>query len=157
MLLKSSIFFILLITIITTNIYILISVAGLMIISNLLFNKDLKKSIKRMKYVFLLYFTTVLFQLFMIQDGEVIFKFYNFYITWRGVTQVGINFLRIFDILLISWLINARNIFTGRLKRYNELIDIIIELVPEVFVLFRKKLKFNSFFRHILKQIEGKI
>ncbi len=157
MLLKSSIFLILLITIITTNIYILITIAGLMILSNLLFNKNLKKSIKRMKYVFLLYFTTVLFQLFMIQDGEVIFKFYNFYITWRGVTQVGINFLRIFDILLISWLINARNIFTGRLKRYNELIDIIIELVPEVFVLFRKKLKFNSFFRHILKQIEGKI
>ena len=157
MLLKSSIFLILLTTIITTNIYILTIVAGLMIISNLLFNKNLKSSIKKMKYVFLLYFTTVLFQLFMIQDGEVIFKFYNYYITWRGVTQVGINFLRIFDILLISWLINARNIFTGRLQRYNELIDIIIELVPEVFILFKKKLKFNSFFRHTLKQIEGKI
>ena len=157
MLLKSSIFFLLLLTILTSNIYILITVAGLMMFSNLLFNKNLKISVKRMKYVFLLYFTTILFQLFMIQDGEVIFKFYNIYITWRGVTQVGINFLRIFDILLISWLINAQNIFTGRFQRYNELIDIIIELVPEVFVLFRKKMKFKGFFRHILKQIEGKI
>ncbi|RUA06516.1 MAG: hypothetical protein DSY38_04160 [Fusobacteria bacterium] len=157
MLLKSSIFLILLLTILTSNIYILITVAGLMILSNLLFNKTLKSSIKKMKYVFLLYFTTVLFQLFMIQEGEVIFKIYNYYITWDGLIQVGINFLRIFDILLISWLINAQNIFTGRFKRYNELIDIIIELVPEVFVLFRKKMRFKLFFRHILKQIEGKI
>jgi len=157
MLLKSSIFFILLLTILTSNIYILIIVAGLMIFSNLLFNKNLKNSMRKMKYVFLLYFTTILFQLVMIQDGEVIFKFYNFYITWRGVTQVGINFLRIFDILLISWLINAQNIFTGRFQRYNELIDVIIELVPEVFVLFKKRMKFKAFFRHILKQIEGKI
>jgi len=104
-----------------------------------------------------LYFTTVLFQLFMIQEGEVIFKIYNYYITWDGLIQVGINFLRIFDILLISWLINAQEIFTGRFRRYNELIDIIIELVPEVFVLFRKKMRFKLFFRHILKQIEGKI
>ena len=157
MLLKSSVFLILLLTILTSNIYILIIVAGLIIISNLLFNKNLKKSIKKMKYVFLLYFTTILFQLLMIQDGEVIFKFYNFYITWNGVTQIGINFLRIFDILLISWLINAQNIFTGRLKRYNELIDIIIELVPEVFILFKKKMRFKAFFRHILKQIESRI
>ncbi|MGB6129045.1 MAG: hypothetical protein WBG30_09865, partial [Psychrilyobacter sp.] len=63
MLLKSSIFFILLLTILTSNIYILVIVAGLMILSNLLFNKNLKKSMKRMKYVFLFYFTTVLFQL----------------------------------------------------------------------------------------------
>jgi len=128
-----------------------------MIIWNLLFNKNLKSSIKKMKYVFLLYFTTILFQLFMIQDGEVIFKIYDFYITWRGVTQVGVNFLRIFDILLISWIINAQTIFTGKLKRYNELIDVIIELVPEVFILFKKKLRFKSFFRHIIKQIESKI
>ncbi|MCK5779556.1 MAG: hypothetical protein KAH04_00945 [Psychrilyobacter sp.] len=157
MLLKSSIVLILLLTILTTNTYILIIIAGLMIASNLLFNKKIKSSIKKMKYVFLLYFTTVLFQLFMIQDGEVIFKIYNFYITWRGVTLVGVNFLRIFDILLISWLINAQNIFTGRLRRYNELIDIIIELVPEVFILFKKRLRFKLFFRHIIKQIEGKI
>lgn len=157
MLLKSSIVLILLLTILTTNTYILIIIAGLMIASNLLFNKKIKSSIKKMKYVFLLYFTTVLFQLFMIQDGEVIFKIYNFYITCRGVTLVGVNFLRIFDILLISWLINAQNIFTGRLRRYNELIDIIIELVPEVFVLFKKRLRFKLFFRHIIKQIEGKI
>lgn len=157
MLLKSSIGFLLLLTILTSNIYILIIVAGLMIFSNLLFNKNLKYYIKKMKYVFLFYLTTILFQLFMIQDGEVIFKFYNFYITWRGIIQIGINFLRIFDILLISWLINAQNIFTGRLQRYNELIDTILELIPEVFVLFKKKMKFKSFFRHILKQIESKI
>lgn len=157
MLLKSSIFFILLLTILTSNIYILITVAGLMIFSNLLFNKNLKVYINRIKYVFFLYFTTILFQLLMIQDGEVIFKFYNFYITWRGITQVGINFLRISDILLISWLINAQNIFTGRFQRYNKLIDTIIELVPEIFILFKKKMKFKAFFRHILKQIEGKI
>lgn len=157
MLLKSSIIFILLLTILTSNIYILIIVAGLMIFSNLLFNKNLKIYIKRMKYVFFIYFTTIFFQLLMIQDGEVIFKFYNFYITWRGVIQIGINFLRIFDILLISWLINAQNIFTGRFQRYNKLIDTIMELVPEIFVLFKKKMKFKAFLRHILKQIEGKI
>jgi len=157
MLLKSSIIFILLLTILTSNIYILIIVAGLMIFSNLLFNKNLKYYIGKMKYVFLLYFTTILFQLFMIQDGEVIVKIYSFYITWRGITQIGINFLRILDILLVSWLINAQNIFTGKFQRYNKLIDTIMELVPEIFVLFKKKMRFKSFFRHILKQIESKI
>jgi hypothetical protein len=93
----------------------------------------------------------------MIQDGEVILKFHSFYITWNGVIQVGINFLRIFDILLISWLINAQNIFTGKLKRYNQLIEIIVELVPEVFVLFKKRMGFKWFFRHILKQVRSKI
>jgi hypothetical protein len=157
MLLKSSIFFLLALTIISSNIYILFTVAGLMILSNLLFNKEFKSSIKKIKYVFLLYFTTILFQLFMNQEGEVLFKFYKYYITRDGVFIVLVNFLRILDILLISWIINAQNIFTGRFRRYNELVDIIIELVPEVFILFRKKMGFKTFFRHILKQINSKI
>ncbi len=157
MLLKSSIIITLLLTVITSNIYILTTIAGLMIISNLLFNKTLKNDLKKIKYVFFLYLITIIFQLFMVQEGKVIIKIYNIYITWDGVFRIGTNFLRIFDLLLVSWLINAQSIFTGRLKRYNELIDIIIELVPEIFVLFKKKMRFNYFFKHILKQIQGKI
>ena len=38
--------------------------------------------------------------------------------------------------------------------KYKRVTENVLELVPEVFVMFRKKMTLKKFFRHILKKIK---
>jgi len=53
----------------------------------------------------------------------------------------------------MSWLINEMKLLTGRFSKYQKIIDTVIDLVPEVFVLFKKRMKTKNFTRYILKDI----
>lgn len=155
MLLKSSLFILLVLNIFFNNFKILVSVFVLILVLNLIFNKNKKKYIKRLGILLFFYFSTFFIQLFYVQEGKVLFKIYNFYITEQGLINFSINFIRILNLILLSWLINEINIFKGRFKKYQKIIDTVIDLVPEVFILFKKKMKLKYFYKYIIKKIKN--
>jgi len=157
MLLKISLILGVLSVILTNNIFYLFFVGFLLILSNILLNKKFLKSLKKILFVLLIYATTLLVQLFLIQEGEVLFKLAGLYVTKEGLVRMLINLLRVVDMLFFSWLINAINPFKGKLGKYNRVIEIVVEMIPEALVLIKKKMKFRAFFRHIFKEAENKI
>ena len=153
MLLKSSLFILLLVNIFTSNLIILSAILIVVLILNLTLNKNLKKHARQLKILLFFYLSTFLIQLYYGQQGKVLFKFYNFYITQEGLINFGVSFIRILNLILMSWLINEIKLLTGRFSKYQKIIDTVIDLVPEVFILFKKKMKAKSFTRYILKDI----
>ena len=134
MLLKSSLFILLLVNIFTSNLIILSAILIVVLILNLTLNKNLKKHVRQLKILLFFYLSTFLIQLYYGQQGKVLFKFYSFYITQEG-------------------LINEMKLLTGRFSKYQKIIDTVIDLVPEVFILFKKRMKAKNFTRYILKDI----
>ena len=153
MLLKSSLFILLLVNIFTSNLIILSAILIVVLNLNLALNKNLKKHSKQLKVLLFFYLSTFLIQLYYGQQGKVLFKFYNFYITQEGLINFGVSFIRILNLILMSWLINEMKLLTGRFSKYQKIIDTVIDLVPEVFTLFKKKMKAKNFTRYILKDI----
>ena len=153
MLLKSSLFILLLVNIFTSNLIILSVILIIVLILNFTLNKNLRKHSKQLKVLLFFYLSTFLIQLYYGQQGKVLFKFYNFYITEEGLINFGVSFIRILNLILMSWLINEMKLLTGRFSKYQKIIDTVIDLVPEVFTLFKKKMKAKNFTRYILKDI----
>ena len=153
MLLKSSLFILLLVNIFTSNLIILSTSLIVVLILNLILNKNLRKHSKQLKVLLFFYLSTFLIQLYYGQQGKVLFKFYNFYITQEGLINFGVSFIRILNLILMSWLINEMKLLTGRFSKYQKIIDTVIDLVPEVFTLFKKRMKAKNFTRYILKDI----
>lgn len=157
MLLKSSLFLLLLSNIFINNLKIMCSISIILLLLNITLNKDLKNNLNRMKFLFFLYFSTCLIQLFYKQEGRVLFKIANFYITEEGMFNFLLNFLRIFNLLMISWIVSAKKIVSGKFNKYQKVIETVIDLVPQALVLIKKRMRIKWFFRHILKQIKVKI
>ena len=153
MLLKSSLFILLLVNIFISNLIILSAILVVVLILNLTLNKNLRKHARQLKVLLFFYLSTFLIQLYYGQQGKVLFKFYNFYITQEGLINFGVSFIRILNLILMSWLINEMKLLTGRFSKYQKIIDTVIDLVPEVFVLFKKRMKTKNFTRYILKDI----
>ena len=153
MLLKSSLFILLLVNIFTSNLLILSGILLAVLILNLCLNKNLKKHSRQLKVLLFFYLSTFLVQLYYGQQGKVLFKFYNFYLTQEGLMNFGVSFIRILNLVLMSWLINEMKLLTGRFSKYQKIIDTVIDLVPVVFVLFKKRMKAKNFTRYILKDI----
>lgn len=154
--LKSSILALLVVSIFADDLKFIAVIFLLAIVLNMIYNKNLFENIKRIKILFLLYLITSIFQLFYKQEGKIILKIYNFYLTQEGIIGFIKNYIRIINLILISWIINSQNIFKGRFKKYQNIIENVINLIPEVFTLVKKKMKLKYFFRYILKQITVK-
>jgi len=137
----------------TSNLIILSTILIVVLILNLILNKNLRKHSKQLKVLLFFYLSTFLIQLYYGQQGKVLFKFYNFYITQEGLINFGVSFIRILNLILMSWLINEMKLLTGRFSKYQKIIDTVIDLVPEVFTLFKKRMKAKNFTRYILKDI----
>lgn len=154
--LKSSILALLVVSIFIDDLKFIAVIFLLAIVLNMIYNKNFFENIKRIKILFLLYLITSIFQLFYKQEGKIILKIYNFYLTQEGIIGFIKNYIRIINLILISWIINSQNIFKGRFKKYQNIIENVINLIPEVFTLVKKKMKLKYFFRYILKQITVK-
>lgn len=157
MLLKSSLFLLLLSNIFINNLKFMCGISVVLLLLNIILNKELKNNLNRMKFLFFLYFSTCLIQLFYKQEGRVLFKIANFYITEEGMFNFLLNFLRIFNLLMISWIVSAKKIVSGKFNKYQKVIETVIDLVPQALVLIKKRMRIKWFFRHILKQIKVKI
>ena len=157
MLLKSSLFLLLLSNIFINNLQFMCGISVILLLLNIILNKELKNNLSKMKFLFFLYFSTCLIQLFYKQEGRVLFKIANFYITEEGMFNFLLNFLRIFNLLMISWIVSAKKIVRGKFNKYQKVIETVIDLVPQALVLIKKRMRIKWFFRHILKQIKVKI
>ncbi|MGL4652916.1 MAG: hypothetical protein ACRCZH_05835 [Cetobacterium sp.] len=126
------------------------------VLLNIFLNKELLKHLKKLKFLLFIYLTTFLAQIYYNQEGEVFFKVYNIYVTKGGVLNFASSFLRIINLILLSWLVNAKKILPKSLSSYQQIIEDVIELIPEVFKIFKSKRKIKWFFRYILSQIKIK-
>ncbi|MGL4254506.1 MAG: hypothetical protein ACRCWN_03275 [Fusobacteriaceae bacterium] len=156
MLLKSSLFLLFFINICLNRMEFIFLLAGVLIIFNLLKNKNIVKNFKGLKLFFLFYGSTFIFQFLMNQEGEVLFKVFNIYITKEGLKGFLINFLRILNLLMISWLATEFKIFNKNFGKYQKIFENVICLVPEVMIAFKKRMRLKWFFRYILKQVKVK-
>lgn len=125
-----------------------------LVIWNMVSNPQLKQNLKRIWILFFFYSSTFLIQLYYHQEGKVLFQVFHFYVTQEGVIQFLGNFLRVLNLILLSWVVSSQKIFYGRFARYQEIVEEVIECVPQVFILFRKRMKIKWFFRYILKKIK---
>lgn len=154
--LRSSLIILLILNIFTSNL-LYIGVATLILfLLNLKYNKNLKENIGRVKFLFFLYFITCFLQIFYTQEGEVLLKISKFYITKEGTYNFILNFMRVFNLLLLSWLVVAQRLISTKFNKYQKIIETVIELVPQAILLIRKRMRIKWFFRYILKQIKVK-
>lgn len=156
MLLKSSLLILFLFNVYLSNPIDMGTIFLIVLMINIVKNKKLKENLKKMKFLFIFYMGTCFFQLLYLQEGEVLYRIFNFYITKPGVTRVFVNLMRIINLIMISWLVNSGNMLRGPLKKYQLVGECVMELVPEVFSLFKRRMSPKWFFRHILKQIKIK-
>lgn len=154
--LKSSILLLLVSNLYFNRIEFLFAIFCVVLIVNLVYNKEISKKIKYMKVLIFFYIMTSLFQVFFTQNGEVLFKVFNIYITKEGLLNFGVSLIRMINLVLISWLIGYKKIFNS-FGKYERVIENVICMVPQVIVLFKKRMRIKWFFRHILKQIKLKM
>ncbi|MGL4641887.1 MAG: hypothetical protein ACRCVB_02275, partial [Cetobacterium sp.] len=80
------------------------------VLLNVFLNKELLKHLKKLKFLLFIYLTTFLAQIYYNQEGEVFFKIYNIYVTKGGILNFASSFLRIINLILLSWLVNTQNL-----------------------------------------------
>jgi hypothetical protein len=155
-LLRSSLFILLLLNIFLNNLLYIGVTTIILFLLNLKYNKNLRENIGRVKFLFFLYFITCFLQIFYTQEGEVLFKISKFYVTKEGMYNFFLNFMRVFNLLLLSWLVVAQKLINTKFNKYQKIIETVIELVPQAILLIRKRMRIKWFFRYILKQIRVK-
>lgn len=154
--LKSSLLILFVLNLFVKNMTVLGVLLFIGVVLNIIFNKELLKHLKKLKFLIFIYLTTFLAQIYYHQEGEVLFKFYSIYVTKGGILNFASSFLRIINLILLSWLVNTQNILPKSLSSYQRVIEDVIELIPEVFKIFKSKRKIKWFFRYILSQIKIK-
>lgn len=126
------------------------------VILNIFINDKLVENIKKLRFLLFIYITTFIAQIYYNQEGEVFFKIFNIYVTKGGILNFASNFLRIINLVVLSWLINTKKILPKKMALYHEVIEDVINLIPEVFKIFKSKRRIKWFFRYILRQIKIK-
>lgn len=154
--LKSSLLILFVLNLFVKNMTILGILFFVGILLNVVFNRNILKHVKKLKFLIFIYLTTFLAQIYYHQEGEVLLKIYSVYVTKGGILNFASNFLRIINLILLSWLVNTQNILPKSLYSYQRVIEDVIELIPEVFKIFKSKRKIKWFFRYILSQIKIK-
>ena len=154
--LRSSLFILLLLNIFLNNLLYIGVTTIILFLLNLKYNKNLRENIGRVKFLFFLYFITCFLQIFYTQEGEVLFKISKFYVTKEGMYNFFLNFMRVFNLLLLSWLVVAQKLINTKFNKYQKIIETVIELVPQAILLIRKRMRIKWFFKYILKQIRVK-
>ena len=154
--LRSSLFILLLLNIFLNNLLYIGVTTIILFLLNLKYNKNLRENIGRVKFLFFLYFITCFLQIFYTQEGEVLFKISKFYVTKEGMYNFFLNFMRVFNLLLLSWLVVAQKLINTKFNKYQKIIETVIELVPQAILVIRKRMRIKWFFRYILKQIRVK-
>lgn len=143
-------------TIFIQNLKVISAIFIIIFILNIILNKKLVTDLKKLKVLVYIYIFTFIIQIISHQNGEVLFKVFDIYVTKNGIIYFTVTFLRIINLMMLSWLVKNGGFLTSKLGRYRQVIENVIRLVPEVFVLFRRRLKFKSFLRYILMRINLK-
>jgi len=143
-------------TVFVQNLKVISIIFLIVFVLNVVLNKNLIINLKKLKVLVYIYMVTFIIQIISHQNGEVLFKVFNIYVTKNGVVYFLVTFLRIINLMMISWLAKDTGFLMNKLGRYRQVIENVIRLIPEVFVLFKRRLKFKSFLRYILREIKLK-
>lgn len=154
MLLNSFLLILFLTNIILNNIKVIGAVFLIELLLNIFRTKNIGKNIKKLKFLIYIYIGMFVMQIFSNQEGEILFKIWNIYITKVAVSNFSINFLRIINMIMLSWLIDKNSSIFNHFGKYKIIIENVIELVPEAFVMFKKRMKLKPFIRYIFKKIK---
>lgn len=154
--LKSSLIILFLLNLFLKDIRIQSCLVVTILILNIFLNKNLLKDLKKIRFLIYIYILTFVIQIYYNQQGEVLFKIFNIYITKSGVVNFLSNFFRILNLIMISWLINIKKNWPKFLREYQEIFENVIDLAPDVFIMIKKRMKLKWFFRYILRQIKIK-
>lgn len=154
--LKSSLVILLGINIFFDNLGVIFATTLVLLFLNIKNNVDIKRNMGKIKFLFFLYFMTCLLQIFYTQEGRVLFKIYKFYVTREGLENFVLNFLRIYNLMLLSWIVTTKKMLNGKFNKYQNVIENVIDLVPQALTMVSKRMKIKWFFRYILKQIKAK-
>lgn len=162
MLLESSL---LIINIFNKNIYLLISMLIFLLIFNFYIDIEFLYKIKKMDKFILIYLFYLIVSIFLYKTGKIIYNLGNIYITYEGVLKSTINFLRLINFLLISFMIsfkfkNKKIRFSSKdskIKKienyYSEIFEHILKAIPFIFDLIKKKVKFSHSYKRILLKV----
>ncbi len=153
MLLKNSLILLFLVNIFLKSWQSLVGISVLLLLINIIKNKELKVYAKKLKFVIFFYASTCIAQIMYIQEGKIIWSIAGVHITDSGINVAALNFLRVLNIIMISWIFNSQKYFGTLFSEYQKIVEIVISLVPEVLVYFKKSRNFKGFFRHILKKV----
>lgn len=154
--LKTSLLIISILNIITKDIRLLFLIFIIISLYNLKINRNMLNCIKRLKFLIYIYLFMLLLQIYYHQQGYVLLKISGVYITKEGILNFGIIFLRVINFLLISWIINIKNILPKYFLNYNDIIEEVMELIPQVFKIFKDKKEIKWVFRYILNRLKRK-
>lgn len=154
MLLNSILLILFLANIILNNIKVIGAVFFGELLLNMFLNPNLKNNIKKLKVLIYIYLGTFIIQILSVQEGEVLFKIFSIYITKTAVFNFAVNFMRIINLIMLSWLVSKKSSIFNHFGEYKRVMENVVELVPEVFVIFRKRMRLKNFFRHIFKKIK---
>lgn len=154
MLLNSILLILFLVNIISNNIKVIGAVFFGELLLNMFLNPNLKNNIKKLKVLIYIYFGTFIIQILSVQEGEVLFKVFSIYITKTAILNFAVNLMRIINLIMLSWLVSKKSSIFNHFGEYKRVMENVVELVPEVFVIFRKRMRLKNFFRHIFKKIK---
>lgn len=119
----------------------------------LLIMKVKKINSKIPKFVYIFYLFLSLSRIFLIQEGEVLLKIYNFYLTKEALLVAVRNFIKIINLVFLSKIFGSK-IKVGKVKfAYTEIIEQIITFVPEVFTMFRNRVGIKDVYKKILTKV----
>lgn len=141
-------------TIFVESIKVILAIFLLELVLNVFLNKAFIKDLKKLRFLVYIYIFTFIINIISNQNGEVLFKIFNIYVTKNGLQNFVMTFLRVINLVILSWLVKDSSFLTKRLGRYKIVVENVIRLVPEVFVIFKRRLKFKAFLRHILTRID---
>jgi len=144
--------FLFIINLLLTNIYILLIMTFLlMFISSRLNFKKLPK------FIYFFYFTLAFSKIFFIQEGQVVLKILNVYITKESLLHCFLNYIKILNVLLLSKFI-SKNIKIGDFKNsYTEILEIIVVFVPQIMTMFKKRVGIQDLYKKILINVYRKL
>ena len=130
----------------------------LLFISLLLFMVlKINKYRKIPKFIYLFYLILSISKIFFHQEGEIIFKFMSVYITKDGFLDAALNFIKLINIVYLSVIVSRKIKIEKFKSSYTELLEIIIALVPEVFVVFKKRIRIKDTYKIIFTKVYKKL
>lgn len=109
------------------------------------------------KFIYLFYFVLSISKIFFHQEGKIVFKFMSVYITKDGLSDAAVNFIKLINIVYLSVIVSRKIKIKKFKSSYTELLEIIIALVPEVFVVFKKRTRIKDTYKIIFTKVYKKL
>lgn len=109
------------------------------------------------KFIYFFYFILSISKIFFHQEGEIVFKFMSVYITKDGLSDAAVNFIKLINIVYLSVIVSRKIKIEKFKSSYTELLEIIIALVPEVFVVFKKRIRIKDTYKIIFTKVYKKL